>query len=220
MTGLLEEIKESFDKARITTEADGGGPVVVGTNFPDMPEGFMAMQIYYRKVLVSLVRRGFRHHAGASMPTAADDLLKLTVPTMHPKLLAMLLQCFADGVRIGHRDDQRIKMAYHFEVMDTIYESAAFVTDSNTMALGFAEDDGIRAYFTEYLENGIAHMHHLTGFAHSEADPNQVWDLWMLIGLATIGSCYLAGHAMGSSWRERDVLDGIEIATGDDHESE
>ena len=46
-------------------------------------------------------------------------------------------------------------------------------------------------------------------------DPVKVWDVWCLVGTHTVVNTYLAGYRMGCTWRERDVLDGIEIATGD-----
>jgi len=220
MTALLEEIKDSFLKVRLE-HASEDSPVQIGTDPGNIPPGFMAMQMFYRGEITRLVRRGFRHFAGAAMPTVPNQLVEITRDTMSPVFLAMLLQTFADGVRVGHRDDQLIKMAFHYEAIDAIYENTSFVAGSSTMAIGFAEDDEIRTFFMDYLVNGIEHLTHITGFSHqAKVDPNQVWDLWVLIGLATIGSCYMAGHQMGSSWRERDVLDGIEIASGDDHDAE
>lgn len=220
MSELLDEIKESFEKVR-HKHADGNDVVQVTPSVEEtMPPAFMAMQTYYKKTILSLTRRGFRHFAGASMPTASDELLDRTREVMYPALLAMLLQIFADGVRIGQRDDQMVKMAFHFDAIDSIYDNDSFVHGSNTMAFGFAEDDEIRGFFRDYLMTGTDHMSHICGFAHSEVDPNQVWDLWMLVAAATIGSCFMAGHEMGSSWRERDVLDGIEIASEGDHGSD
>ena len=58
------------------------------------------------------------------------------------------------------------------------------------------------------------HLSHATGFAHAtDVEPNKGWDIWLLNGTACICAGYLAGHLMGTTWRERDVLDGIEIAS-------
>src|SRR4029077_19767561 len=106
-----------------------------------------------------------------------------------------------------------VHLALKLDLVGTLFGNAGFHLESNTMATGFAEDNEIREFFMDYLGSGVTHISHITGFSHSEVDPNQVWDLWMIVGLATIGSCYIAGHNMGSTWRERDVLDGIEIAS-------
>ena len=85
-----------------------------------------------------------------------------------------------------------------------------------TMAHGFAEDREVCDYFNTYLQSALHHMTHVTGFAHSEVVPTKVWDVWLLSGTAVITASFLAGTQMGATWRERDVLDGIEIASESD----
>jgi hypothetical protein len=68
-------------------------------------------------------------------------------------------------------------------------------------------------YFAEYLMGGVNHLAHVTGFAHSNVEPQKVWDIWIMGGTACVCASFLAGNKLGTSWRERDVLDGIAIAT-------
>ena len=219
---LLEEIKDAFNAVRVEHVQDNEPPIQMLDKAVGLPPLFNDMRLYYGGQSLVITRRGFRHFAGSELSSCggADELLEATTELMVPQVLAMLLQTFADGVRLGHKEDQIIKMAFHFHVEEHLYGDSNFIEGSKTMALGFNEDDEIRDFFLEYLLGGIEHLIHISGFAHSTVDPNKIWDVWLLICGATIGSCYMAGYQMGSSWRERDVLDGIEIASEDDHGSE
>jgi len=212
---LAEEVKVSFEKSKeeVTGETDGAtGGVVMASD--ELAPGFLAMKEYYERQLLMITRRGYRQFAGSSMPTSGDELVLLTATKMTAPLVAVTLGAFTDGVMIGHQDDHRVKMCFHFNNVDHLFHDQGFRDSALKMAFGFAGDAGVTEYFQEYCAGAMAHMSHLTGFAHSTGvQPSKVWDLWLLVGTACITASYLAGTKMGTSWRERDALDGIVIAT-------
>lgn len=210
MTDLVDEVKASFE----TAQADvGGGVTVVRDDGEELAPGFMAMREHYEQVLLTIVRRSYRYYAGREMPTDGDELLILTAQKMTAPLIAASLGAFANGVKIGHRSDHLVKMCFHFHSVEHLFHDDAFKESSLQMAHGFAEDREVTTYFHEYVEGALSHMAHITGFAHSEVNPAKVWDLWILASTACVTASFLAGNRMGASWRERDVLDGIEIAS-------
>jgi len=217
MTDLLEEIQDAFNKVQAEHGESEDQVQIVTGGAEHMPPGFHAMQAYYSKQVRNVTRRGFRHHAGSTMPTNSDQLIERTRGVMIPLVLSLLLRTFSDGIRIGHQDEQAIKMAFHYQEVDQLFDSTTFVKNSVVMADGFAKDAEIGEFFLEYLDGGVDYLSHLTAFAHREVDPNKVWDVWVLVGSATTCSCYLAGYQLGNTWRERDVLDGIAIASEEAH---
>jgi hypothetical protein len=84
---------------------------------------------------------------------------------------------------------------------------------TTALGAGFADDEEVCEYFADYLMGGINHLAHVTGFAHAEVDPAKVWDLWVMGSTACICAGFMAGDKLGTTWRERDVLDGIAMAT-------
>ena len=215
MTDLVEEVRSSFERSKVAQGMEGKGPVgVIREDEMELGPGFDAMREYYGNRLLAVTRRGYRHFAGSTMPHDADELLALTGEVMVPPYIILLLQSFSDGVMVGHESDYRVKMAIHFHLIDRLFQESSFRESSDQMARGFGDNDEVLNYFQEYFIGGLTHLSHITGFAHrNDADPSKVWDVWMLIGTATITASYLAGLKMGTAWHERDVLDGIEIAT-------
>ena len=210
---LIEDVKTSFDESRDEQTSDQGPVTILRDGGEDLAPGFNSMRIFYTNRLLAICRRGYRHHAGSTLPTKADDLITLTGHQMMPMLIGMVMQAFADGVMIGHQDDHQVKISFHFNIVDHLFTDESFRENSQKMAQGMAEDSEVLAWFAEFTSGGMDHLTHITGFAHREVNPTKVWDVWMLIGTACVCSCYLAGNKMGSTWKERDVLDGIEIAT-------
>jgi hypothetical protein len=219
MSDLIDEVVRSFNQTR-EDHGDRGPVTVLGPGDSDelgFPPGFNAMRDYYGDRLVAITRRGYRHFAGSTMPTNADQLMELTSKVMAEYLLALVLETFTDGVAIGHQQDQAVRIFTHFNKVDDLFTEEPFRESSRAMAKGFAEDPSVLAYFNEYIEGGVHHLSHITGFVHRDIEPGKIWDLWLLIGTACMCASYLAGHHLGTTWRERDVLDGIELATqGDD----
>lgn len=214
MNDLVEEIKSSFEGSRDDVVGDDHpGATVITTQGDDLAPAFTAMRSYYEEKLLLVMRRGYRHFAGSSLPTQADELLTLTATYLQPAMIATSMGAFADGVMIGHRDHHLVKMMFHFENVEHLYHDDAFRAASIKMAKGFAGDIAVCEYFNTYIDGAMTHMAHTTGFAHSEVKPHKVWDLWILGGTACVTASYLAGNKLGTSWRERDVLDGIEIAS-------
>jgi len=212
---LIDEIKGVFETAR-EEQTEETGPVVVTHRLDEeLANGFNAMRGYYQEQILAITRRGYRHFAGSAMPHSADLVLLHTDPVMRPLMVALLFQAFTDGVLIAHEDDQEVKMAIHFHNVDDLFADDEFREKSTAMATGFADDEEVLTYFSEYVQSALAQLAHLTGFAHTpDAEPSKVWDVWILAGTATISAGYLAGAKLGSSWKERDVLDGIAIASG------
>jgi len=218
MADLIEEVRASFERTR-DDHGDRGPVTVLGPGDPreqGFPPGFNAMRDYYGDRLMAITRRGYRHFAGSTMPTNADQLMELTSQVMAEYLLALVLETFTDGVMVGHQQHQAVRIFDHFNKLELIFTEEPFREASRTMAKGFAEDSSVLAYFNEYIEGGVAHLSHITGFAHRDVDPGKVWDVWLLVGTACACASYLAGHHLGTTWRERDVLDGIELATQGD----
>ena len=214
MTDLVDEIKASFEGSRDeVVGTDHPGPTVLTTQGDELAPGFSAMRGYYEEKLLLIMRRAYRHHAGSKLPTDGDELIKLTAKYLQPPMIAVSLGAFADGVMIGHRDNHLVKMMFHFENVDHLFHDDAFRASSVQMAKGFAGDKAVCDYFNVYIDGAMVHMAHTTGFAHSEVRPHKVWDLWILGGTACVTASFLAGIKLGTSWRERDVLDGIEIAS-------
>jgi hypothetical protein len=219
MTDLVDEVKSSFEKSRDEVSSDEGGSIaLVQGDVGGLAPGFIAMRSYYEERLLSIMRRGYRHFAGSSMPTSSDVLLELTSKFLQAPMIAVSMGAFTDGVMIGHRSDQQVKMCFHFNSVEHLFHDDTFRDSALRMTAGFAEDSAVCEYFNEYVGGALAHIAHVTGFAHSEVVPAKVWDVWLLAGTACITASYLAGTKMGTSWRERDVLDGIEMASESERE--
>lgn len=220
MTDLFEEVKTSFEKSR-EVQDDGRGPLQLVSTQDELAPGFNAMRAYYEQRILVITRRGYRQYAGSTLPRESDKLIELTRKVMLAPMIAELLESFTDGVLIGHQDLFTVKLSTHFNTIEHVYHDEEFRSASRTMAIGFSQDSEVLEYFSRYVESGLDHLSHLTGFAHSTVDPNKVWDLWLLIGTAVASAAFLAGQLMGQGWAERDVLDGIEIATEEEpHGSE
>jgi hypothetical protein len=211
MTDLIDEVRSSFELAKNT---EARGPVtVMSAGDTDMVPGFMAMKNYFDNRITIVARRGYRHFAGATLTHDADELLKQTADEMVTPLIATLFRAFSDGVMVGHRDNHLVRMAIHFGQADNLWDDDDFLQASKDLGSGFADDEEVCQYFAEYLMGGINHITHVTGFAHSHVEPTKIWDIWIMGGTACVCASFLAGHKLGTSWRERDVLDGIAIAT-------
>ena len=212
MTELLEEIKESFEKKAEENHVHGDVPVIMGQALGEVP-GFMAMKEYFEGRITVLVRRGYRHFAGATLTHNADELLRQTALEMLTPMLATMFRAFSDGVMVGHQVNHLVRMRLHFHQAALLWQDEEFLKASKDLGAGFADDDEVCTYFGEFLMGGVNHLAHVTGFAHSEVDPAKIWDIWVMGGTACICSSFLAGHKLGTTWRERDVLDGIAIAS-------
>jgi len=213
MTDLADEVKASFETAKDEV-ADEESPVTITRgDVAELAPGFPAMQEYFSQRLLIVARRGYRFHAGGTLPTNSDELVELTKEQMLPPLIATAIGAFADGVMLGHRDNHLVKMCFHFDNVEHLYHDDDFRATSMRMALGFAGDNEVRDYFSYYVQNALDQMAHLCGFAHREVNPGKVWDIWLLSGTACVTASFLAGTKMGTAWRERDELDGIVIAT-------
>lgn len=212
MNDLVEEIKASYERSREEV-AGSDGPTVITTDGDALAPGFSAMKSYYESRLLMICRRGYRHFAGSNMPTDADTLITRTAEFLNAPMIAVSMGAFTDGVMLGHQSDHLVKMCFHFDNVEHLFHDDGFRQSSLKMTKGFATDREVCAYFQEYVAGATAHMAHITGFAHNEVVPTKVWDVWILVGTACVTASYLAGTRMGTSWRERDVLDGIEIAS-------
>jgi len=214
MTELSDEVRASFESAR---PDDSDAPVkIVRQSEEEMAPAFNAMREFYSERLVVACRRGYRQYAGSAMSDQGDVLLEETTKQMLPALIQLSLCAFCDGVMIGQRDNVVVQMSFHWNQPEHCYHEDSFRDDSTTMAAGFSDDSDVLEYLAEYLRGAVAHMAHACGFAHATVDARKIWDIWMLSGTAAISASYIAGHKMGCGWRERDVLDGIELASEED----
>jgi len=219
MNDLVEEIKSSFEKSKEEVAGDSQVTVVRGDT-DELAPGFMAMKSSYERQLLVIMRRAYRHYAGSDLPTQADELLTLTAGFLTAPMIAISMKAFANGVMIGQQSDHMVRMCVHFGNVEHLFHDDAFDTAGMQMAHGFAGDREVCEYFNTYVSGGVAQIAHSTGFAHSEIQPHKVWDVWILVGTACVTASYLAGNRMGASWRERDVLDGIEIASESEGEDQ
>lgn len=215
MTDLIDQVKHSFEQARVEQTREGSDQegIVFQTAVEEPAPGFVAMRAHYGERILVLTRRGYRHFAGASLPQDYDQLNELTTEVMLDGFVALLMQVFADGVMIGHRDHQVVKMMFHFDNVEHLFHDSVFREASDAMAAGFGSDVEVLTYFIDFFAGGLNHIAHTAGFTHGRVDSRKIWDVWLLVGTATTCSAYLAGHRLGNAWRERDVLAGIEIAT-------
>jgi len=211
MTSLFEEVKSSFEATR-SSAASGEGITFISID-EESALGFAEMREYYTDEMSVVTRRGYRHWAGATLPRKTEELMALTSDPMLAGTLSMLFRAFADGVRIGHQNEHLVKMLTHFNMFGILFPNEDFRMVSNQMAVGFTTDEEIFEYLTEFVKSGSMYISHSAGIAHQEIEPHKIWDLWMLVGTACFSATYLAGYRLGCTWRERDVLDGIEIAT-------
>jgi len=212
MSELLDEVKASFEKYEKDTD-DGSGSIQMIDSSAELAPGFPEMREYYNMQLQALVRRGYHYYAGSTMPRVGEELLVLTGKYLQAPAVALVMGAFCDGLMVGHETDQTVKMAKHYNAPGHVFHVRQFRDASLIMTKGFAEDEELAQYFAQYLSNGMSHLAHATGFAHAELDSAKVWDLWMLVGMATTCTSFVAGYQLGCKWKERDVLDGIEIAT-------
>jgi len=210
MTELLDEIQDAFRLHQSEAGTDG---ISVVRSTDELAPGFSAMRDYYNNRLMAIARRGYRHYAGSELPTDGEQLIDLTGSYMTAALIASAMAAFTDGVMIGHQADHYVQMMFHFQTVDHLFHEGSYRDRTRDMALGFAGDREVCDFFHAYLVATVQRMSHSTGFAHGEVNPAKIWDLWLLTGTAVVTTSYLAGTKMGASWRERDVLDGIEIAS-------
>lgn len=215
MMSLVEEVMEAFESCRHQQLGDAEGPVSFLPSQPDeLPPGFQAMHSYYEIRLPVLLRRGYHHYAGAVLPRDSDQLTGETAVVMLPMLIKECVSSFCAGVLVGHQDHHMVRMAMHFGVIEMLYQDEDFRTAADDMARGFVDDHQVKSFFIEYTTSALAHLSHLVGFAHQpDAEVHKVWDLWSLFGNSLTSAGYLAGHVLGTSWHERDVLSGIELAS-------
>jgi hypothetical protein len=213
MTDLVDEVKASFETSREDVAPDTPGGTVITTYGDELAPGFKAMRSCYEEKLLMIMRRGYRQFAGSNLPTDGDELIKLTATYLQAPVIAVSIAAFTDGVMLGHRTDHMVKMCFHFNNVEHLFHDDGFRDSSMRMAHGFATDHAVCDYFNTYIDGAMSHMAHVTGFAHSEVKPHKIWDLWILGGTACVTAGYLAGNKLGATWRERDVLDGIEIAS-------
>lgn len=222
MTDLVDQVKACFDKTR-EAQDDGRGPLqIISPGDEEMAPGFDAMRYHFGERLIMTARRGYRHFGGAALPSNSDLLLVATGEYMMPATIGVSMSAFSHGVMIGHREDHLVRMCYHFQNLEHLFHDDDFLEATSDMAKGFANDPEVYEFFDTYVTGGLHHVSHVTGFAHQEdVQTAKVWDVWLLTGTATTAASYLAGFRLGDAWRERDVLDGIEIATeGDPRGSE
>lgn len=212
MSYLVDEVIASFERSRDEI-TDSDEATIIATQGDDLAPGFMAMRHYYESRLLLIMRRGYRHFAGSNLPTDGSELVEHTAEYMTAPMIAVSMGAFTDGVLIGHQSDLLVKMCFHFDTVEHLFHDNAFRGSSLKMTKGFVGDDEVCRYFHDYVTTGVRHMAHATGFAHNKIAPAKVWDIWLLVGTACVTASYLAGNRMGTSWRERDVLDGIEIAS-------
>ena len=71
MPDLIDEVKISFEKSSDEIKSDG--PLVVVNPEDEFVPGFFAMRSYYEERITVLVRRGYRHFAGAAMPEEGNE---------------------------------------------------------------------------------------------------------------------------------------------------
>jgi len=213
VTDLLEEVKDSFRKGNMPdTDGPQVGPIRMVTEHDNLV-GFGGMSAAYHRRITDITRKGYRRFAGSTLPDDPEDKLITTGEYMYPKIIATLVQAFCDGIMLGQQDNFQVLLAVRLGAADSLFHDEGFRAMAKTMALGFIEDEGIKSFFLEYYSGALISLAQLTGFAQGQMPAGKVWDLWILSSKAVVGTCYVAGYHLGSAWKERDVLDGIEIVT-------
>lgn len=210
MSTLSDEVKDAFNNAR---NQHDNSPLMVTNPDVELAPAFVAMREYYNERLLVQLRRSYRHFAGSTMPTAGDELITLTSTVVAPRVVMLVSRTFSDGVMIGQKQDLQVKMGYHFGTLSDLFEREQFRSRSDTMAKGFLSDSEVSEFLVDYFTQALDMLAHYTGFAHSQADPAKIWDLWNLASAAVITTAYVSGYKLGQTWAERDTLDGIVIAS-------
>lgn len=211
MSELLDEIKEAFHDTKDEFDEESDAPVLV-TQAVNLPPGTMGMRNYSQQVMLVLTRRIYRWFAGATLPPIPKELFKIISARMLPPVTKAVMESFSAGVIIGHKSDHIVRMAHHVHLVDALFADEDFQVSARTMATGFRDDPEIWEFFTTYVSGAAEYLSHITGWVHKDL-PEKVWDVWMICGISGTSAAYLAGYRMGTSWYERDVLDGILIAT-------
>jgi len=214
VSDLAEDVRRSFHDFRRSSDDDEAITIVKSSD-EDLAPAFSEMREYYSNRLMAITRRGYRHFAGSTLPTNSTELLVETSEVMGPLMIDLLLRAFCDGVLISHQQDIQVKISWRFGLVGALFSDASFRENSTNMAKGFVGDDDVTEFFGEFVRSSLVHISHISGFAHSEVKPDKVWDVWMIAGASVTTTAYLAGNQLGTTWRERDVLDGIAIATED-----
>lgn len=209
MNTLIEDVRTSFE--REVEERGATSPIQILTSEDTFPPGFREMREYYTQRITAYTRRGYRHFAGSDMPDDADRCIELTGEVMLDPIMTMLFEAFCDGVQVGQRV-HLVAMADEFDRWEPLFFDDDFREQSHLMAAGFSDDRDVAEYFMNYLADGLGSLIHATGYAHSDAHHNKVWDIWVMLSTATISASYVAGHRMGDQWREREMITDLEIA--------
>lgn len=208
MPDLVDEVKESFANLKHINAAQGS--VVMVSDTKDFSPGFTEARAYYNKRVLVHTRHGYRHFAGSSMPTDGEQVVITTNHSMGTRYMALMFSCYCDGVRIGHHSDPFVATCFADDAVEAMFDDVRFREPSNVMAAGFAKNSEIAAFFTEFFTESVVQISRACGFKDT-VEPAKVWDLWLMVGTSVVSACYLAGHRLGVTWKERDVLSDIEI---------
>jgi len=210
---LIDEIQAAFNsESREAVERAGPGKLHLIDDERDgeLAPGFTAMRAYYHDRLLVTVRRGYRQFAGSFLGDGIDDAVTKTMGYLGPNVTMLVIRAFADGVMIGRQNIPLVVTAFTGKKVDELFGEQEYNDQVDLLTADFSTDSEVQEHFNVYIYEALTHMTHATGVAHSENKVDKIWDVWLLTGTATLAASYLAGHRMGVSWKERDVLEGVE----------
>lgn len=220
---LLEDVKRGFERASTEVNPDSSGTGIVPTAITEesdtLAPGFFAMREYNDGRVKVMLRRGYRHFAGAPLPDDSIETLEVTKEELGTLITSVVIEAFCDGVQVGQASSHQVKMALFYENLNDLFTNEHFRNDTLVMALEFAEDTEVRGFFADYVMGAVRALARATGFAPNTGISHKIWDLWLLCGTSLVTSGYIAGYQLGGIWKERDVLSGLETEMEEGNDS-
>lgn len=212
MSDLVGEIRAMFEKDRDEISPESPMKMVSDSELKMTP-GLRGMREYFQERINRATRRGYRLHAGAPLNPDHKQAMYDTSEPMLAHTVAIGLGAFSAGVMMGQQNDHLVRLKIFQGDPDALFEMKEFREAAKNMALGFSNDDEVVEFFTDYAKGAMEQMGVMTGFLRRSGNPNKVWDLWIFTSTGLVTASYMAGCRLGTTWREKDVLDGILMAT-------
>lgn len=219
MSDLSEEIEAAYkglNEKHVDIE-DGQAEVHYVREDSEVAQlpAYHAVQQYYAVEMVKAVRRAYRYNSGREPFPSGPVAYEQTRGLAHKHMMTTAIEAFADGVQMGHEISAKVRKFMHFDKADDLITDPDFRTESSMIALNVMSDPDCMEFFDAYFFETTEWFMYATGFANVETKENtqKVWDLWALSAMSMITAFYGTGCKLGASWKERDVLSGIESAT-------
>ena len=222
MSDLSDKLGEALQKrtSQAIEELGDGDPGAVAVNVHEVPdlatqEGFTAMIHYYNEESLRKIRLAYRERAGAKAFPDAGEAVDYAVNRLMQDMVPLPLCALADGIQLaGDQPSFAVKKYRLMDKMDDIYNSKAFIKDSELIAMTYLDDHDSKELVESLLRDSVYHIGILCGYpSMTGKDLDRIWDLMALAVRSATTSMWLAGKEMGKEITETDTLAGIMAAT-------